>query len=581
MAVRGFWPPESERSSDDVDGNPGTPVADQPRDGSDRGTPEARDLSRRALLQGAGSLSLASLVARYAPAQLQAAQAPSGTRAPARQWDMEADVVVVGYGAAGGAAAVAAVQGGASVIVLERAAAGGGSSRNSAGTIVLGGGTPTQKAAGFNETPDKMYAYLSAALGLGADPDLVRAYCDGSVDLYHWLVSLGIVFSSKAFLEKVGSARDDTGLYYAGSETAFPYNELTEPTPHGHRGHRKTSTPEEIAGPAGFIYTDVLMKTAEAGGAKVVYKARGKRLVMDGDRVVGIEVMVDGAPKAVHARNGVVLACGGFQFNKALLSLYAPLYLQCTSPLGQPNEDGDGLLLGMGAGAQTVNLDRVSPWRFIYPPGEMCKGMYVDAHGRRFVAEDLYGGNCTDAMVRAAGGTAYFIIDQAVFDEVDAIYKSGKLFAGSRAPNIAAMEPTAKGRTLQELATALKVPPAALTATFATYNRNAARGDDTEFHKQAHYLQPLDKPPYYAYDHSPRNSSSFMTLGGLKTDRYARVQNHHGRPIPGLYAAGRTAAGIMGWFYNSGTSMGDCLFFGRTAGRHAAGASKVARVAKR
>jgi 3-oxo-5alpha-steroid 4-dehydrogenase len=136
------------------------------------------------------------------------------------------------------------------------------------------------------------------------------------------------------------------------------------------------------------------------------------------------------------------------------------------------------------------------------------------------------------------------------------------------------MEPAAKGRTLEELAAALKMPEKNLTRTFATYNRNAAMGEDVEFRKGAHYLQPLDKPPYYAYDHSPSNSSGFMTLGGLKIDRHARVQSIHGQTIPGLYAAGRTASGIMGWYYNSGTSMGDCLFFGRTAGRHAAGLGK-------
>src|SRR4029077_20784640 len=116
----------------------------------------------------------------------------------------------------------------------------------------------------------------------------------------------------------------------------------------------------------------------------VFYKARGKRLVMDGSTVVGVEVKIDGTMKSVRGAHGGVLSCGGFQFNRALLSLYAPLYLQCTAPLGQPNEDGDGLLLGMAAGGQTVNLDRCSPWRFIYPPGEMCKGIYVDARGRRF-----------------------------------------------------------------------------------------------------------------------------------------------------------------------------------------------------
>jgi len=78
-----------------------------------------------------------------------AGQAPGS--ASSRRWDMEADVVVVGYGAAGGAAAVAAVQGGASVIILERAAAAGQLAEFRRHDY-FGGGTATQAAAGFKDT---------------------------------------------------------------------------------------------------------------------------------------------------------------------------------------------------------------------------------------------------------------------------------------------------------------------------------------------------------------------------------------------------------------------------------------------
>jgi len=43
-----------------------------------------------------------------------------------------------------------------------------------------------------------------------------------------------------------------------------------------------------------------------------------------------------------------------------------------------------------------------------------------------------------------------------------------------------------------------------------------------------------------------------------------------GSPVPGLYAAGRTAVGLCSHSYVSGLSLADCVFSGRRAGRHAA-----------
>ena len=61
-----------------------------------------------------------------------------------------------------------------------------------------------------------------------------------------------------------------------------------------------------------------------------------------------------------------------------------------------------------------------------------------------------------------------------------------------------------------------------------------------------------------------------FTLGGLATDTSARVLNADGAPVPGLWAAGRTAASISSPGYSSGTSIGEAQIFGRIAGRSAA-----------
>ncbi len=109
-------------------------------------------------------------------------------------WDGEADVVVVGLGCAGACAAIEAAEDGADVVVLEAAAMGGGTSAMSGGLIYLGGGTPTQTGCGYTDTAEDMERFLLAACGPDADADKVHAYCQGSVEHYHWLVDHGVPF---------------------------------------------------------------------------------------------------------------------------------------------------------------------------------------------------------------------------------------------------------------------------------------------------------------------------------------------------------------------------------------------------
>jgi predicted oxidoreductase len=118
------------------------------------------------------------------------------------------------------------------------------------------------------------------------------------------------------------------------------------------------------------------------------------------------------------------------------------------------------------------------------------------------------------------------------------------------------------------------VPQGALIETVARYNADAASGDDTELHKRPEWLKPLDKPPYAAFDLSFSSSVyAYIALGGLRTSVDAQVLNAQNEPIPGLYAAGACAAHLpmSGAEYASGLSLGPGSYFGRRAGRHAAG----------
>ena len=120
-----------------------------------------------------------------------------------------------------------------------------------------------------------------------------------------------------------------------------------------------------------------------------------------------------------------------------------------------------------------------------------------------------------------------------------------------------------------------------LQATVAYYNEHAANGADPLFHKAEQWLKPIDKPPYALVSYCPQdvkyalgeNPGYLMfTLGGLETRPTGEVLTAQGEIIPGLYAAGRTTAGIprTAKGYASGMSVGDATFFGRKAGRQAA-----------
>jgi fumarate reductase flavoprotein subunit len=101
------------------------------------------------------------------------------------------------------------------------------------------------------------------------------------------------------------------------------------------------------------------------------------------------------------------------------------------------------------------------------------------------------------------------------------------------------------------------------------YNADCARGSDTHFFKPPSMLRPLTEPPYYAA--RMRSSILCLTSTGLRIDRDARVLDQAGCAIPGLFAAGEAAGGVMGERYiGSGNSIAHVITYGRIAGRSAA-----------
>ena len=190
-------------------------------------------------------------------------------------WDHEADVVVAGYGVAGAAAAVGAAQSGADVLVLERTGGWGGAAAMSGGIIYLGGGTPLQKACGFDDTVDAMKEFMKAALGPGVDEEKIDAYCEGSVDHYHWLVDGGVVFKEEFWGEPGWETPDDEGLMYSGGENAAPFSATIPPAPRGHVPQMKAEEKHtSSARGGGYMLMKPLTDLAARLGVRAEYDVR-------------------------------------------------------------------------------------------------------------------------------------------------------------------------------------------------------------------------------------------------------------------------------------------------------------------
>ncbi|MFN8050141.1 MAG: FAD-dependent oxidoreductase [Acidimicrobiales bacterium] len=460
-------------------------------------------------------------------------------------WDDEADVVVVGFGCAGACAAVEAAEAGARVIVLEAAAMGGGTSAMSGGLIYLGGGTPVQEACGYEDTPENMATFLTAACGPDVDAAKVQAYCDDSVGHYHWLVDHGVPFEPTYFPEHDREPPDTSGLVFSGGEDSWPFDELAVPAPRGHH-------PAHADAAGGFLMQR-LLAAVDRAGARVVPDATVVQLVVDGTAVVGVVARVDGERRVVRAVRGVVLTAGGFTFNRAMVERHCAPALRCNVPIGTPHDDGRAIRMGMGAGAAVVGLDRIEVGIPLGPPRSIVRGIVVNATGERFMNEDTYAGRLGHEFLLHQDGRVYFVHDDETF-----------------AVNIAGYKPRWVAETAAELEAEIGLPAGSLQATLDRYNAHAERHEDPDHHKAAEYVVPL-RPPYGVVDLGvDRSYYATFTLGGLATTPAGAVTTPEGVAVPGLFAAGRTTAGIAAGGYVSGISLGDGTYFGRRAGRSAA-----------
>jgi 3-oxo-5alpha-steroid 4-dehydrogenase len=532
---------------------------------------------------------------------------------PTGCWDAEADIVIVGFGGAGASAALEAAQRGASVLVLERFH-GGGATAISGGVIYAGGGTPYQEAAGYEDTVEDMFNYLREEVSDAMGDQTLHRFCEGSREDLRWLAEAGVPFGSTLCPFKTSYPTNNYCLYFSGSENNGIYKAKAKPAPRGHRVKGKGLT-----GPV--LFRAIAREIKKHSNIKVRCQTHVLKLLQDDDGgVIGVEGLsipansilrplhsgftrmsakvntylpplgqlfnsianvifrVSARPYRARARKGVILAAGGFIFNRKMVRKYNRAYLRCM-PLGTYGDDGSGIALGESVGGATSHMDRMSAWRFYVPPEALIQGILVNQEGQRICSEDLYGGRQGDYIVSRGGGKAYLIFDSKTYNKAKAeLWSQCTLFQKLTMIPMLLLN-RKKASSLEKLAFKIGVRYDGLLKTVNEYNETARTGKPDPLGKAHEYFVPQDTPPFYALDCSLYGISllrfglpaAAITLGGLVVDEETgQVKRKDGSVIKGLYAAGRNAVGLCSdSYFASGSSIADCIFSGRRAARHA------------
>ena len=458
----------------------------------------------------------------------------------------QADVVVIGGGGAGLASAISSMQAGAKkVIVIEKLGYVGGSTNVSEGALNAVD-DQRQKAQGIKDSYETFYETTMHGGHDKGDPTLVRFLTSHSMDAVNWLESLGVKFN-----DHIGAA---TGSL--GQRSHYPA------TPYGNTYIRTFE--KVIADSNGKI--QVLLDTP---AVKLIQNKSG--------RVVGVVGNNFGSKVTVMAKDGVIIATGGFGANvayrqKGNTGVWKNIKLDnsigCTNI--QKAAQGQGLFLAQKVGAKLIGLSDIQ----IHPCGTPGTGLmenirtsgrnriFVNSDGNRFVNEGAARDVLANAIFQQKGRTYWIVVNKLRYPTPD--FKDRM---GASIRNMEALGAVVEAPTLDELAKKTGMNAENLKKAIADYNAvvSGKAKDKLGFVANNKDDKQMTEGPWYACRKVP---TVHHTMGGIKINVKSQVINTKGKVIPGLYAVGEVTGGIHGSNRLGGNAIADIMTFGHAVGPH-------------
>lgn len=556
----------------------------------------------------------------------------------------ECDVLVAGSGASGMSAAITARYRGLDVLIVEKEPRFGGTTARSGGWLWIPG-TSLARAYGISETPEQARTYLRHEAGNNYDAARVDAFLSAGPEAVDFFTSktalrfdMPLVFPDY-HAEAPGGTQGGRSMVarpFDGRELGDQIKTLGSPLPeltvfgmmlgsgkdivHFMRATKSLNSAVYVAKRLSRHLMDVLRygrgmtltngnalagrlaKSAQDLKIPMWLSAPVHELTVENGTVTGAIVAREGRDVRIRARQGVVLACGGFPHDverRKKMFPHAPTGNEHFSP-GPTGNTGDGLRLAESAGGHVEDrLPNAAAWvpvsvtkrkdgshgvmpHFIdrAKPGVIA----VMRDGKRFANEGNSYHDFVQAMVKAAKPgeeiAAYLVCDHPTLRKyglgcvppfpmpLGYHLKTGYLM---------------RGETLESLAAKAGIDSMAFVETVKQFNATAPQGHDAAFGKGSKAynryqgdalhgpnpcVAPIENGPFYAIK---MVVGDLGTYAGIVTDENGRALDAEGRVIPGLYAAGNDMASIMGGNYpGAGITLGPALTFGYIAGRHLA-----------
>lgn len=534
----------------------------------------------------------------------------------------QADVVVVGAGAAGMTAAIVAHDRGAKVLILERTDKVGGTTAVSGGGIWIPCNHHMGKL-GIEDSREDALTYCKALAMGRVDEELIETFVDTAPEMIRYIeektpLKFHAMTAPDYHPEVEGGRQEGRSIEPEPFDTkelgewqprlrpanAFSFP-ITRQEAFGKYDafYRPWLVPQDLAAERmmngivtlGQSLAAGLLKAVLDRGIEIRMETRVRGLIVEDGEVIGVRTEGDGGSTYISANSGVVLATAGFEWNKQLTRKFIGGEIE--NPNSPPFNDGDGLVMAMEVGADLANMNEAWNYPSLMIPGESYENhplsrainaerngphvIWVNRHGRRFVNEAA-NYNSIGKMFQLIDTTTAEYANLPAWAIVDSQYRE-KYVLGTTMPEDPNPEWLVGSDSVQGLAEKVGINAAELQNTVECWNQFVRNGKDEEFgkggslydrfqgDKEAEHpnLGTIEKGPFYAI---PIRTGALGTKGGPRTNAFAQVLSVRNQPIPGLYAAGNVTASITGpGYYGRGSTLGPAMTWGYIAGTHIAG----------